>query len=124
MIFFCNFKTFFFLGNLPAWVVNKSSKVLVPKVRIYCFVLDNKKNLYFQAIKKLTKACTKYDTWKSKNQPSFKPWLHPEQMSHVRLNPNDIGKFDAKETLAVSADTGENMIREQAMDTDEFDRED
>jgi len=32
---------FFSLGSLPAWIVNRSSKVLVPKVRFCCFLSDN-----------------------------------------------------------------------------------
>jgi len=70
-------------------------------------------------IKKLSKACTKYDKWKAKNQPSFKPWLYPEQMNAERLKPDDIGKFDAKETLTASGDSGEATIRENAVQMDD-----
>ncbi|XP_069737817.1 START domain-containing protein 10 [Phaenicophaeus curvirostris] len=49
-------------GSLPKWVVNKSSQFLAPK-----------------AMKKLYKACLKYPAWKSHHEPSFKPWLFPEQ---------------------------------------------
>jgi len=94
-------------GSLPAWAVNKSSKVLVPKI-----------------MKKLAKACTKYDKWKAKNQPSHKPWLYPEQITMTRLNPADIGSFDAKETLTASADTSEANIRENAVEIDDFVKED
>jgi hypothetical protein len=45
-------------------------------------------------------------------------------MSSVRLNPNDIGKFDAKETLATSGDNGEAAIRENAVEMDNFVQED
>lgn len=75
-------------------------------------------------LKKLTKGCTKYDKWKSKNNPSFKPWLYPEQMSSVRLNPNDIGTLDTRETLAVSADNDENTIRESTIDIEAFEKDD
>jgi len=94
-------------GSLPAWVVNKTSKVLIPKI-----------------IKKLSKACTKYDKWKSKNQPSYKPWLYPEQMSETRLNPADIGNFDAKETLIASTDSSEAAIGENAVAMDDYVKED
>ncbi|KFO69161.1 PCTP-like, partial [Cuculus canorus] len=32
-----------------------------------------------QALKKLHKGCLKYPTWKSHHNPTFKPWLFPEQ---------------------------------------------
>ncbi|CAF1013010.1 unnamed protein product [Rotaria sordida] len=94
-------------GNLPAWVVNKASKVLVPKI-----------------IKKLAKACSKYDKWKAKNQPSYKPWLYPEQMNVEKFNQGDIGKFDAKETLTTSANNDEGAIQENAVEVDNYVRED
>ncbi len=65
------------------------------------------------------KACTKYDNWKAKNQPSFKPWLYPEQMAVARLNPDDIGKFDANQTSITSVDTSEATIRENAVQIDD-----
>jgi hypothetical protein len=71
----------------------------------------------------LTKACAKYEKWKSKNQPSFKPWLYPEQMSSVRLNPADIGTFNAQETLVASANNGEATIGENTVSMDQFDKE-
>ncbi len=30
-------------------------------------------------MKKINKACLKYSEWKQKHNPSFKPWLFPEQ---------------------------------------------
>ncbi len=75
-------------------------------------------------IKKLAKACSKYEKWKGKNQPSFKPWLYPEQMTVARLNPDDIGKFDAMETLTASVNTGEATIRENSVEIDNFAKDD
>ncbi|CAF1234430.1 unnamed protein product [Adineta ricciae] len=94
-------------GSLPAWFVNKTSKVLVPKI-----------------IKKLAKACTKYDKWKSKNDPHLKPWLYPDQLTVPRLNPADLGTFNAQETLTASADTGEAAIGENAVQIDDLVRDD
>jgi hypothetical protein len=45
-------------------------------------------------------------------------------MNTTRLSPTDIGTFDAQETLIASADSGEATIRENAVQIDEFDKED
>ena len=45
-------------------------------------------------------------------------------MSERRLNPADIGTFDAKETLIASADSGEGAIGEHAVQMDDFVKED
>ena len=71
-------------------------------------------------MKKLSRACVKYDKWKAKNQPSIKPWLYPEQMIKPRYNPNEIGKFDVNETLIMSANTGEAAVGENAVEIDDF----
>jgi hypothetical protein len=75
-------------------------------------------------MKKLIKACSKYEKWKAKHQPSFKPWLYPEQMNPKRLNPEDIGTFSAQETLIASANSGEATIRENSVQIDAFVKED
>lgn len=75
-------------------------------------------------MKKLAKACGKYEKWKAKNQPSFKPWVNPEQMPAARLNPADIGVFNARETLVSSADSSEAAIGENAVAIDDFVKED
>ena len=43
-----------------------------------------------QMIKRLRNACKNYETWKSKNKPDFKPWMHPEQRVIPPLVWNDI----------------------------------
>ena len=75
-------------------------------------------------MKKLAKACVKYEKWKSKNQPSFKPWLYPEQMNPVRLNPADIGTFNAQETLIASVDSNEASIGENTVSVDDLVKDD
>jgi len=94
-------------GSLPAWVVNKASKALVPKL-----------------IKKLGKASAKYESWKGKNQPAFKPWIYPEQMPAPRWNPADIGTFNIQETLVNSADSGEANVGENTVAMDDLVKDD
>lgn len=60
-------------GNLPVWVVNKSTQWLAPKV-----------------ISRLEKACNNYPDWKKDHDPSFKPWRYPEQSTLPMLKPGDI----------------------------------
>uniref|UniRef100_A0AC35U0R3 START domain-containing protein n=1 Tax=Rhabditophanes sp. KR3021 TaxID=114890 RepID=A0AC35U0R3_9BILA len=60
-------------GKLPGWFVNRITKTIAPKI-----------------LKKLHKVCLEYPDWKAKNQPSFKPWLFPEQVMHLpRINLED-----------------------------------
>jgi hypothetical protein len=75
-------------------------------------------------VKKLTKACSTYEKWKVKNQPSFKPWLYPEQMTSVRLNPTDIGTFNAEEMSRDSIENSEATIGENVVAIDDFVRDD
>lgn len=75
-------------------------------------------------MKKLAKACTKYDQWKAKNQPAFKPWLNPDQVTLARYNPGEIGTFDVSETLTASANTGEAAVGENAVEIDNFVKDD
>jgi len=78
----------------------------------------------FKLTKKLAKACIKYDKWKAKNDPSFKPWLYPEQMTIARYNPSEIGTFDVNETLTCSANTGEANVGENTVQIDDFVKDD
>ena len=64
--------------------------------------------------KKLAKTCTKYDKWKAKNNPNFKPWFKP----------NEIGTLDVNETLTTSANTNEATVGENAVEIDNFVKDD
>ena len=77
-------------------------------------------NDIYKVMKKLQTACGKYEKWKSKHQPSFKPWIYPEQMTASRLNPDDIARLDAQETLITSSDNDEGNIRENAVHLENF----
>ncbi|XP_043233063.1 START domain-containing protein 10-like [Amphibalanus amphitrite] len=56
-------------GQLPAWLVNKATQIMAPKM-----------------LKRFHKACLKYPAWKKRHSPHFKPWLYPEQMPSLRLD--------------------------------------
>ncbi|XP_072900442.1 START domain-containing protein 10 [Hemitrygon akajei] len=88
-------------GSLPKWVINNSWHLLAPK-----------------AMKKIYKACLKYPEWKEKHNPSFKPWVHPEQSNLPTIALSDLsiqhsdslenidesGILQAKDEKAVSSD--------------------
>ena len=57
------------------------------------FLLTDFKKL----IKKLHKACSKYEKWKSNNNPDYKPWCNPEQIRVPKIDWNDIKEFNLAE---------------------------
>ena len=46
---------------------------------------------------RLEKASRNYESWKSKHNPSQKPWLFPEQMDLPRLKVTDIRSMQEAE---------------------------
>ena len=60
-------------GNLPTWVSNKLSSTFAPKL-----------------VRRLHKACLKYDAWKASHEKGRKPWMFPEQIESPRINVNDV----------------------------------
>uniref|UniRef100_A0A8D0G4S0 START domain-containing protein n=1 Tax=Sphenodon punctatus TaxID=8508 RepID=A0A8D0G4S0_SPHPU len=71
-------------GSLPKWVVNKVSQFVAPK-----------------AMKKIYKAGLKYQEWKRKHDPAFKPWVYPEQ--------NTLPSVSLAELSLQHADSFENI---------------
>jgi len=61
-------------GTLPSWMVNKVTTIFAPKV-----------------LKILQKASQGYPNWKINNNPSYKPWFFPEQISAPRITAEDCG---------------------------------
>ncbi|XP_049940061.1 START domain-containing protein 10-like isoform X3 [Schistocerca serialis cubense] len=59
-------------GTLPPWLVNKCTQILAPKM-----------------VKKLYKASRAYADWKKLNNPNFKPWHFPEQITSPRISIQD-----------------------------------
>ncbi|CAG9539432.1 unnamed protein product [Cercopithifilaria johnstoni] len=82
----------FFSGKVPKWLTNHLAKVVGPKL-----------------IKKLHKACLKYEHWKQNNYPNWKPWIYPEQQINlVRINLSECQprNYDTNETTAGIDESG------------------
>lgn len=81
-------------GALPAWFVNKLTKIFAPKM-----------------VKKLHKACLGYTAWKASHQPGLKPWLHPDQVILPKLDVSSCVSVGQQDTADENLD--ESLLQEQ-----------
>ncbi|ESO09879.1 hypothetical protein HELRODRAFT_72797 [Helobdella robusta] len=86
-------------GKLPSWAVNKAATILAPKL-----------------LSKLHKACIKYNSWKSNNDPLWKPWIYPEQNTLPKINYEDVMPFEVKESDELIDET--DALEEDIMEED------
>ena len=70
-----------------------------------------------ELVKKMHKACGKYDKWKGKHNPNNRPWIFPEQITLPRLDPKDINAFDL-------AQINKNVSAESQINENEIDKSD
>lgn len=77
-------------------------------VFLFCFL--------FQVIGRIHKACKNYESWKSANNPGFKPWLFPEQIMLPRLDMNQIGPASE---FASTDSIDESDIKESEINEDD-----
>jgi len=64
-------------------------------------------------IKKTHKACLKYEKWKSKHNPTYKPWTNAELYKILPLDRKDILDMDLKALKESNVD--ESQIKENEM---------
>ncbi|XP_017765979.1 PREDICTED: PCTP-like protein [Eufriesea mexicana] len=76
-------------GKLPVWLVNKVTQIFAPRM-----------------VKKLHKASIAYPNWKLLNNPNYKPWHFPEQITSPRIKIGD----DAKNRIYCLQRTGIKYI--------------
>lgn len=93
-------------GKLPAWLVNKATQIMAPKM-----------------LKKFHKACLKYPAWKKRHNSHYKPWLFPEQMPSSRLDVAMCSKDpqDEQQTVVDESDIKESDFAANATLNDEED---
>jgi len=74
-------------GSLPAWMINNITSALAPKM-----------------VKRVYKACLKYEEWKAKHSPLNKVWLYPEQIKIPKIDINKCKKPVGNESSEPSED--------------------
>ncbi|VDM14227.1 unnamed protein product, partial [Wuchereria bancrofti] len=80
------------LGKVPTWLTNHFAKVIGPKF-----------------IRKIHRACLKYEHWKQSNCPNWKPWIYPEQqINFMRINLSECqpAKYNIDEVLTDIDESG------------------
>lgn len=73
-------------------------------------------------IKKMYKACLKYEKWKSKHNPNYKPWYNPEQIRVPKLDLNDILEIDVNSLKNSSVD--ESQVKESEVEKNDDEADD
>ncbi|XP_063240948.1 START domain-containing protein 10-like isoform X1 [Bacillus rossius redtenbacheri] len=76
-------------GTLPPWIVNRITQIFAPKM-----------------VKKLLKASRGYPGWKQQNNPNWKPWHFPEQITMPRISVQDCVKSAAEKSVHYADETG------------------
>nr|CAD7572802.1 unnamed protein product [Timema californicum] len=76
-------------GTLPPWIVNRITQIFAPKM-----------------VKKLLKASRGYPQWKQDNNPNWKPWHYPEQITAPRITVHDCVKSAAEKSVHYVDETG------------------
>ena len=72
----------------------------------------------FQYIKKMNKACVKYEKWKAKHNPDNKPWINPELIKIPKIDWNDINELNMDE---FREKIDESQISQNEVDKNELD---
>lgn len=78
-------------GKLPSWLINKITTIVTPKM-----------------MRRLHKACQGYQAWKARNNPDWKPWSRPDQLSPNRL---DLSKCRPQDLPEVVDESGCGELR-------------
>lgn len=81
-------------GKIPVWLMNKVTQIFAPKVKYFFIIINHSiiNNLFKlkQMVKKLHKAALGYLDWKVQNNPNYKPWHFPEQITAPRIRIEDV----------------------------------
>jgi hypothetical protein len=62
-------------------------------------------------VRRLHKAAAGYRSWKAANQPSWKPWLFPEQMNEQRLHLEDCVRSERTVQVAIVIEERKSSLK-------------